>query len=115
MTPLVQDGLKLFPSVTRVFRATHDIFIYLQAYQQGAEPAPPLAAFVTFYRVDNKAFQSAPITIAEALPKRLRTMPLKFQIPFANLSPGEYLCQVTVLDARRRKAAFWRTTVMLVP
>jgi len=42
-------------------------------------------------------------------------MPLKFQIPLAKLTPGEYLCQVTVLDARRRKAAFWRTPATLVP
>jgi len=48
---------------------------------------------------------------AEALGNRLRTMPMKFQIGLDKLTPGEYTCQVTVLDAQRRKAA----QVMLIP
>lgn len=115
LSPLVQDGVKLIPSVTRVFRATQDMYVYLQAYQQGTEPAHPLSAFVTFYRDGAKAFESTPITVAESIPNRLRTMPLKFQFPLATLAPGEYLCQVTVLDRHRRKAAFFRSPIMLVP
>ena len=35
--PLVQDGQKLIPSVTRVFSKDQDMYVYLQAYEQGAE------------------------------------------------------------------------------
>jgi hypothetical protein len=38
-----------------------------------------------------------------------------FQFPLDKLAPGEYTCQVTVLDAHRRKAAFWQAQVLLVP
>ena len=31
------------------------------------------------------------------------------------LQPGEYNCQVTVLDTNGQKAAFWQAPVMLVP
>ena len=34
---------------------------------------------------------------------------------FLKLPPGEYLCQVTVLDPTGQKGAFWRAPVMLVP
>ncbi len=34
--PLVLNGLKLIPSVTRVFSKSRDLYVYLQAYQQGA-------------------------------------------------------------------------------
>jgi len=34
--PLVQDGKKLVPSVTRVFSAARDFYVYLQAYEPGA-------------------------------------------------------------------------------
>ena len=34
--PLVQDGAKLIPSVTRVFSRDQNLFVYLQAYEQGA-------------------------------------------------------------------------------
>jgi VWFA-related protein len=115
VSPLVQDGMKLIPSVTRVFSKSKDMYIYLQAYQQGLEPAKPLLGYVTFYRGQSKAFETPPVIVRESLNNRLRTMPLKFQIALDKLTPGEYQCQVTVLDAQGRKAAFWQAPVMLIP
>ena len=37
VNPLVQEGQKLIPSVTRVFSKSRDMYVYLQAYQQGVE------------------------------------------------------------------------------
>ena len=37
--PLVLDGQKLIPSVTRVFSKSRDMYVYLQAYEQDA-PQP---------------------------------------------------------------------------
>ena len=114
-SPLVQDGQKLIPSVTRVFNRSKDMYVYLQAYQQGTESAQPLVAFVTFYSGQTKAFETPPIMATEALSNRLNTMPLKFRFPLDKLSPGEYNCQVTVLNPSGQKAAFWQAPVMLVP
>lgn len=115
VSPLVQDGMKLIPSVTRVFSKTKDMYVYLQAYQQGTDTAEPLMAFVTFYRGEAKAFETAPMRVSDSLSNRLRTMPLKFQFPLDKLDAGEYLCQVTVLDPKHGKAAFWQAPVMLIP
>jgi VWFA-related protein len=49
VNPLVQNGQKLIPSVTRVFRQSQDMYVYLQAYQQGVTGVQPLVAFVSFY------------------------------------------------------------------
>jgi hypothetical protein len=114
VNPLVQEGQKLIPSVTRVFRKTKPMYVYLQAYQQGAEPAHPLAAFVTFYRGDVKTFETAPVPITERVPNRLNTMPIKLSIPIDKLATGEYRLQVTVLDPTAQSAAFWQTSVMMV-
>ena len=114
VNPLVQEGQKLIPSVTRVFRKAKPMYVYLQAYQQGAEPPHPLAAFVTFYRGDAKAFETAPVTVTERVANRLNTMPIKLSIPVEKLATGEYRLQVTVLDPNAQAAAFWQTSVMLV-
>jgi hypothetical protein len=90
------------------------MYVYLQAYQQGAEPPHPLAAFVTFYRGDAKAFETAPVTVTERVANRLNTMPIKLSIPIDKLATGEYRLQVTVLDPNAQAAAFWQTSVMLV-
>jgi VWFA-related protein len=113
--PLVQDGQKLIPSVTRVFSRGRDMYVYLQAYQQTTQTAQPLVAFVTFYRGQTKAFETTPLPITDALPNRLKTMPLRFSLSLAQLPPGKYNCQVTVLDPTSQKAAFWQAPVMLVP
>jgi VWFA-related protein len=113
VNPLVQEGIKLIPSVTRVFTRNQDMYVYLQAYQQNVDTAHPLVAFVTFYRGQTKAFETPPMQVTESLNNRLKTMPLKFSFPLQKIPPGEYLCQVTVLDPMGEKAAFWQGQVML--
>ncbi len=115
ISPLVQDGQKLLPSVTRVFSKTKDMYVYLQAYEPTATETQPLVAFVTFYRGQNKAFETPPISVNEALANKLRTMPMKFSIPLDKLPQGRYNCQVTILDPTGAKAAFWQAPVTLVP
>jgi hypothetical protein len=115
VNPLVQNGQKLIPSVTRVFSKSRNIYIYLQAYEQGAPSVRPLIAFVSFYRAQTKAFETQPIEVTGGLNNRLKTMPLSFSIPLSQLPPGEYDCQVTVLDPTGQKGAFWQAAVKLVP
>ena len=115
VNPLVQEGQKLIPSVTRVFSRGREMYVYLQAYQQGVENAQPLVAFVTFYRGLAKAFETPLLEVTEALNNRLKTMPLQFNLSLSKLPPGEYNLQVTILDPTGQKAAFWQTPVMLVP
>jgi VWFA-related protein len=115
VNPLVQEGQKLIPSVTRVFSKGREMYVYLQAYQQGEESAHPLVAFVTFYRGQAKAFETPPLEVTQALNNRLKTTPLKFSLSLAKLPPGEYNCQVTVLDPADQRAAFWQAPVMLIP
>ena len=86
-----------------------------QAYEPAAESAQPLVAFVTFYRGQAKAFETPPLPVTEGLNNRLKTMPLRFSLSLNKLPPGEYNCQVTVLDPTGQKAAFWQAPVMLVP
>ena len=67
-SPLVQDGQKLIPSVTRVFSKSREMFVYLQAYEPGATEVRPLVAFVTFYRGQSKAFETPPLPASEPPP-----------------------------------------------
>src|ERR1700722_199281 len=112
--PLVQDGEKLIPSVTRVFSKTRPMYVYLQAYEPTATSTQPLVAFVAFYRGQSKVFETPPRSVSEGLSNRLKTMPLRFDISLDTLPPGEYNCQVTVLDPMEQKAAFWQAPIIVV-
>ena len=113
--PLVQDGQKLIPSVTRVFSKSKDMYVYLQAYDQTAPQNQPLVAFVTLYRGQTKAFETPPLPVTERSNNRLKTAPLRFSLALDKLPAGRYECQVTVLDPASQKAAFWQAPIMLIP
>jgi VWFA-related protein len=112
--PLVQEGQKLIPSVTRVFKKDRAMYVYLQAYEPTVTTTQPLVAFVTFYRGSAKVLETPPRSVSEALSNRLRTMPLRFDIPLGQLDAGAYNCQVTVLDPTGQKAAFWQAPIIVV-
>ncbi len=119
VNPLVQNGEKLVPSVTRVFSISRAMYIYLQAYKpqlpENGQSSSPLVAFVSLYLGDKKAFETLPMAITPSATSRLGTMPLNFSLGIDQLTPGEYDCQVTILDPVSRKATFWQAPIRLVP
>ena len=112
--PLVHDGRKLLPSVTRVFRASDDLYVYLQAYERYTDTMQPLAAFVSFYQGDLKVYESAPVAIVDAPQGKVKAVPIRLQVPLAGLPAGRYDCQVTVLEPAGRKVAFWQAPIAIV-
>lgn len=48
--PLVVNGSKLIPSVTRVFNNNRELYVYLQAYEAAIDSAKPLIAYLSLYR-----------------------------------------------------------------
>jgi len=119
VNPLVHDGKKLVPSVTRVFSTSREIYVYLQAYKppvEGGQPTTqPLFAFVSLYLEGKKALETAPTAIVPNAASRLGTMPLSFSIGIDRLAPGTYDCQITILDPATKKANFWRAPILIVP
>ena len=117
VNPLVQDGKKIIPSVTRVFSKGRDLYVYLQAYQQTTPVTTPkpLVAFVSFYQGQTKVFETQPIAVTAASTSRLGAVPLSFSIGLKQLPAGEYDCQVTVLDPSGMKGTFWQAQIMVVP
>jgi hypothetical protein len=107
--------MKLIPSVTRVFSKSKEMFVYLQTYQQESVVVKPVFAYVTFYRGQQKVFETSPMGSADAMTNRLKTVALQMQLPLAGLETGEYLCQVTVVDPTGGKGAFWQAPILVVP
>ena len=62
--PLVQDGQKLVPSITHVFRKDQNLYVYLEVYDPGVDAEqnkPSVAATLSFYRGKTKSFESQPV------------------------------------------------------
>ncbi len=112
--PLVQDGQKLIPSVTRVFNKTRDMYVYLQAYDRAATSLGPLVAYVTFYQGQTKAFETPPQAVTDAPDPNSKAVNLRFNLSLGKLPPGRYDCQVTVVSPSGQKVTFWQAPVMLI-
>jgi VWFA-related protein len=123
VNPLVQDGRKTIPSVTRVFSTARPMYVYLQAYKQqpaitdpkaSPPPAQPLFAFVSLYLAGERILDTPPAAVQPNLATRLGITPISFNIPLDKLPPGSYDCQVTVLDPSSEKATYWRAPILVV-
>jgi hypothetical protein len=131
--PLVQNGKKLIPSVTRVFTTGHKISVFFQAYKEknneegniaasdskatstSAAALSPLYAFATLYQNGKSVYESKPKAITKPSANSFRKLPFSFEIENDQLPRGRYDLQITVLDPVKLKSSIWRTQVMLAP
>ena len=116
--PLVQDGQKLVPSVTHVFRKNQNLYVYLEVYDAMLDPdrkTPNVTAELALYQGGRKAFESNSIQETKLAPNRPNVLPVQFQIPLAKLGAGAYKAQVNLVDELGRKFAFPRSTLVLLP
>jgi VWFA-related protein len=113
--PLVENGQKLVPSVTRVFSKSRDLYVFLQAYERGATSPQPMVGYVSFYQGQTKVYESAPISVVPAVDTKSKAVPLHFDVPLGGLSAGQYECQVTVIDPAGQKASFWKAPITVIP
>ncbi|MCX6625139.1 MAG: VWA domain-containing protein [Acidobacteria bacterium] len=115
--PLVKEGYKLIPSISRVFRQDQSLFVYLEVYPAGggkAPAAPDILASVSVFRGRIKAFESKPVALtAEKGSKGL--FPVEIELPLATLGPGDYTAQVNVINRTDQKFAFRRAPLFLLP
>jgi hypothetical protein len=126
VNPLVNGEGKLIPSVTRTFRTDRNMEIFVQAYLGGASASndsspskektagnSQVIAFVSLYRDGMKVMDSE-VVQASVLPEsRLGAVAIDLKVGIAKLDPGEYQCQMTVLDPSRNRAAFWQGPIAI--
>jgi len=74
-----------------------------------------MVATVSFYRGSVKAFETAPLQIAEGLNARSKAVPVSFTVPLAKLQAGRYTCQVNVIQPSVQRLAVWRSGMVLLP
>jgi hypothetical protein len=110
--PLIIEGRKLIPNVTRTFRNRRDLIVAFQAYEFNA--TEPLTAFVTLYRGQTKVFETAPLTVKDDLSRAFRILPFQLRVPLQALPPGDYDCQVTVQDPATQKSVVKRYPITVV-
>lgn len=116
--PLIQEGQKLIPSITRVYRRNQNLYVYAEVYDPSLTAdtkTPGILVSVSFFSGRQKAFETAAVKMEKAAPTRSNTVPVRFEVPLAELKPGRYTCQLNLVDEAGQKFAFSRAPMVLLP
>ena len=122
INPLVDNGQKLVPNVTRVFRPGQSMLVYLEVYDPTIPENLPenfqvanVEASLAFYSSDKKIFETKPIRANRLTQNRLGTLPVRLTVPVSDVKPGKYDCQLNVIDGFGHKFAFPRMSIAVLP
>lgn len=116
--PLIDGDQKIMPNITHLFRRRQNLYVTFDVYD--AKPDPKDAklrhvevSMALFNKAGAKAFEVAPLEMTQLADTRPDAVPVKLQIPLKDLAPGEYTCQINVVDQVGRKFAFPRTQLVI--
>jgi VWFA-related protein len=120
--PLIDNGQKLLPNVTRVFHPGQNVLVYLEVYDPTIPDSLPenfrradVEATVALYQNNKKVFETDPVRANRLSDKRMGTLPVWLQLPASKLQLGQYECQINLIDEFGRKFAFPRAALAVVP
>jgi VWFA-related protein len=115
--PLIQDGQKVVPSITRVFRTDQTLYVYFEVYDPSVDDqkVPNVYAAIELLQGARKVYTSRPVRVDKLATSRPGVAPFSFQIPLNRLQPGEYVSQVDVIDELGQKFAFPRSSLVILP
>lgn len=128
--PLIDPatGQKTVPNVTRVFRPGQNLSVYFEVYDpaspagaandnSSANPATrfaSIAATVGLYQGSKKVFESRPVRVYRLSARGGGVLPVRIETPLTGIAPGQYTCQVNVIDEFGKKFAFPRTSLAVL-
>lgn len=104
--PLISNGKKLTPSVTHVFRRQQSLTVYGEAY------TPNAMARLTLYTGKQRIWESANLKPAAGRPG---VFSVEANVPLKGLKPGDYICQLTVVDPAAQRFEVRRIPLSIVP
>ncbi len=120
--PLIDNGQKLMPNVTRVFRPGQNMLVYVEVYDPAIPANLPenfrradVEASLALYKDNKKVLETPPVRANRLSDNRNSTLPVWLQVPVSKIEPGKYECQVNLIDEFGRKFAFPRASLAVLP
>jgi hypothetical protein len=116
------SGYKLVPNVTHVFRQAQTLFVFFEVYDPVIPDTLPqnmrmasISASVALYQEDRKVMESPAVRAGKLSQRGAGILPVWLQVPLKQVKPGQYTCQVNVIDEFGRKFAFPRMSLAVLP
>ena len=123
-SPLVRDGEEYVPNISHVFRQDQHLYLLYEVYQparekaaegatKGAKPGIDLLSSLELIQGSTKVYET-PLVKATAVNVEGRdAVSFELDVPLAGLKPGQYICQLNVIDDAAGSFAFPRFAVLV--
>src|SRR5580658_2485078 len=127
--PLVRNGQEYVPNISHVFRQDQHLYLLYEVYDptrekavaaektendtKGSKPAIDLMSSLELIQGSTKVYET-PIVQARAINVEGRdAVSFELDVPLSGLKPGQYLCQLNVIDDASGSFAFPRFAVLV--
>jgi len=121
--PVIDNaGRRIVPNVTRVFRPRQNLFIYFEVYDPTMMPedsprnsrAASVSANLAFFDGIRRVKETPQARVTRLESKRDHVLAVRLATQFNDLKPGQYTCQINVIDELGRKFAFPRIPLVVM-
>jgi VWFA-related protein len=124
VSPLVRDGQEYVPNISHVFRQDQHLYLLYEVYSptrektatdagKGAKPGIRLLSSLELIQGAKKVYET-PLVVAKRVNVEGRdAVAIELDVPLAGLKPGQYLCQLNVIDDAGGSFAFPRFVVLV--
>jgi len=123
-SPLVRNGEEYVPNISHVFRQDQHLYLLYEVYQptrakpaegqaKNTKPGIDLLSSLELIQGSTKVYET-PLVKATAVNVEGRdAVSVELDVPLAGLKPGQYICQLNVIDDAAGSFAFPRFAVLV--
>jgi hypothetical protein len=123
-SPLIRSGQEYVPNISHVFRQDQHLYLLYEIYSparekvaadapKGMKPGINLLSSLELIQGSNKVYET-PVVQAKAINVEGRdAVAVELDVPLGGLKPGQYLCQLNVIDDAAGSFAFPRFAVLV--
>jgi hypothetical protein len=124
ISPLIRNGQEYVPNISHVFRQDQHLYLLYEIYSpareksaenqpKGSKPGINLLSNLELIQGSEKVYET-PLVQARAVNVEGRdAVAIELDVPLSGLKPGQYLCQLNVIDDAQGSFAFPRFVVLV--
>jgi len=123
-SPLIRNGEEYVPNISHVFRQDQHLYLLYEIYSparekagenqpKGTKPEINLLSSLELIQGSTKVYETAVVQAKSINVEERDAVAIELDVPLAGLKPGQYLCQLNVIDDAGGSFAFPRFAVLV--
>jgi hypothetical protein len=120
---MVHDGQELVPNLPHVFLQNQHLYFLYEVYspdknssdKSQAKSKLRVLTSIEFLNGSTKAFETPLVEATQLNEPARNAVAFQFDVPLSSFKPGQYTCQINVIDDTGGSFTFPRTAILIHP